>query len=253
MIYVTGDCHADWRRFYPNCFPEQKDMTRDDFVIVCGDFGIWHDVNGRETKKLDELATLPFTILFVDGNHENFSRLTTEFEEVDFYGGKAHKIRENIYHLERGYVFELQDKKFFCFGGASSHDIQDGILDPNDFKSEEEFKKTYSKWWLEGKMFRVKNQSWWEQEIPSAEEMNRGIENLKKNNNKVDFIISHCAPQSIAEVVGCGFYDSDKLTRYFDKINNTVSFEKWLFGHYHEDMNVFDKHVLLYYQFVRIV
>ena len=43
MIYITGDCHADYRKFSTDNFPEQKEMTRDDFVIVCGDFGIWHD------------------------------------------------------------------------------------------------------------------------------------------------------------------------------------------------------------------
>ena len=41
MIYVTGDCHGDWRRFQPNCFPEKKNMNRDDYIIACGDFGIW--------------------------------------------------------------------------------------------------------------------------------------------------------------------------------------------------------------------
>ena len=43
MIYITGDCHGDWKRFSSESFPEQKEMTRDDFVIVCGDFGIWED------------------------------------------------------------------------------------------------------------------------------------------------------------------------------------------------------------------
>ena len=44
MIYITGDCHADFTRFSTDAFPEQKDMTKDDFVIICGDFGgIWAD------------------------------------------------------------------------------------------------------------------------------------------------------------------------------------------------------------------
>ena len=40
MIYVTGDIHADPRRFDTSNFPEQKEMTKNDFVIVCGDFGL---------------------------------------------------------------------------------------------------------------------------------------------------------------------------------------------------------------------
>ena len=40
MIYITGDCHGDFRRFSRDNFPEQREMNREDFVIVCGDFGI---------------------------------------------------------------------------------------------------------------------------------------------------------------------------------------------------------------------
>ena len=40
MIYVTGDTHADFRRFSTREFPEQKELTKDDFVIICGDFGL---------------------------------------------------------------------------------------------------------------------------------------------------------------------------------------------------------------------
>lgn len=42
MIYITGDCHADFHRFNKENFPEQKEMNKDDYVIICGDFGgVW--------------------------------------------------------------------------------------------------------------------------------------------------------------------------------------------------------------------
>ena len=42
MIYITGDCHQDFQRFQTHNFPEQFEMTKEDFVIICGDFGgIW--------------------------------------------------------------------------------------------------------------------------------------------------------------------------------------------------------------------
>ena len=34
MIYVTGDCHGNFRRFQSDCFPEQANMTKDDTVII---------------------------------------------------------------------------------------------------------------------------------------------------------------------------------------------------------------------------
>lgn len=39
MIYATGDLHGNALRFQPEYFPEQAEMTKDDYMIVCGDFG----------------------------------------------------------------------------------------------------------------------------------------------------------------------------------------------------------------------
>ena len=140
MIYITGDTHADFSRFNTKNFPEQKKMTKDDIVIVLGDFGgIWYDCS-KERYWLDWLNDKSFTLVFVDGNHENFDRLYNEFPIIDFHSGKAHKIRDNIYHLMRGHIFDFEGKKFFAMGGASSHDIDDGILNPSDFADENEFK-----------------------------------------------------------------------------------------------------------------
>lgn len=250
MVYVTGDCHGDFRRFSTSIFPEQKEMTRNDFVIILGDFGgIW-SCSKEEKYWLDWLNDKPFTTLFVDGNHENFNMLYT-FPVVDFHGGKAHKIRDNIYHLMRGYVFDICDKKFFAFGGASSHDIQDGILDPNDFVDMDDFRDTYRRWQKYGKMFRVRGVSWWDQEMPSDEEIERGRQSLKTVNNEVDFVISHCAPQEVASLIG--FTDRDKLTWYFNELLwDGLKFTKWLFGHYHTNKQIMGKFICLYEQMIRI-
>lgn len=43
MIYITGDCHGNFERFNVNIFPEQKEMTKEDYVIICRDFGgVWN-------------------------------------------------------------------------------------------------------------------------------------------------------------------------------------------------------------------
>ena len=78
MIYITGDCHSNFERFNTGNFPEQKEMTKDDYVIICGDFGgVWNKdgESKMETSALDWLDGKAFTTLFVDGNHENFDRL----------------------------------------------------------------------------------------------------------------------------------------------------------------------------------
>ena len=253
MIFITGDCHADWSKFSTHSFPEQKEMTRDDYVIVCGDFGIWRPDN-TEKWWLKWLSEKNFTLLFVDGNHENFDRLySDEFEIVDFYGGKAHRICENVYHLMRGYVFELCGKKFFAFGGASSHDIQDGILEPSDYKSTKELMNDYNKRTQRGEMLRINHISWWQQEMPSEDEMKIGLETLRNNGNKVDYIVSHCCPQEVASLFSHGFYKPDKLTDYFNTVARTTEFSKWFFGHYHNNKQILDKFIMLYEQIVRVV
>ena len=78
MIYITGDCHSNFELFNTWNFPEQKEMTKDDYVIICGDFGgVWNKdgESKMETSVLDWLDGKAFTTLFVDGNHENFDRL----------------------------------------------------------------------------------------------------------------------------------------------------------------------------------
>jgi hypothetical protein len=252
VIFITGDCHADWSKFSTDSFPEQKEMTRDDYVIVCGDFGVWHPDN-TEKWWFRWLSEKNFTLLFVDGNHENFDRLYgDEFEVVDFHRGKAHKIRENIYHLMRGYVFTICNKKIFAFGGASSHDIDDGILDLKDYKSKRELIEDYNKRTKRGEMLRINHISWWEQELPTEEEMQFGLDTLDKNDNKVDFIITHCCPQQIASLFSHGTYKPDKLTSYFNAVAEKVKFSKWFFGHYHNNEQILDKFIMLYEQIVRV-
>lgn len=108
MIFITGDIHGDPTRFSINNFPEQKEITRDDFVIICGDFGlIWaQEESKREKYWLDWLEDKPYTTLFVDGNHENFARLNACPVE-NWHGGKVHKIREHVIHLMRGEYKQL--------------------------------------------------------------------------------------------------------------------------------------------------
>lgn len=251
MVYVTGDCHGSFRKFATKHFPEQKEMTRADIVIICGDFGIWND-DSDERHWLKWLNEKPFTTVFVDGNHENFDRLySTEFPVVDFHGGKAHQIRPNIYHLMRGYLFEFEGKKFWCFGGAQSHDISDGILDADDYETPEAFIAAVRQYSRYGKMSRINHISWWKQELPSQEEMDFGWKTLEDCNFEVDFIISHCCPQDVASALG--FHGSDVLTMYFNEVARKTKFTRWFFGHYHGEESVWSKFILHYDKIERIL
>lgn len=225
-------------------------MTKEDYVIICGDFGgVWNkEVENKEEKHLlDWLEEKPFTTLFVDGNHENFDRLYSYPVEL-WHGGKVHKIRRSVIHLMRGQIYEIDGKSFFTFGGASSHDIESGILDPED----PDFKE--KKKWLdrEWQSYRVNHITWWAQELPSEEEMQEGRVNLAAHDNQVDFIVTHCCATSTQMLIDEQKLKPDIETDYLEEIKRTIQFKKWLFGHYHDNRNVSKKEILIYEQFVRI-
>jgi len=175
-----------------------------------------------------------------------FTRLK-QWRRIDYHGGKAHRIRDSIYHLMRGYVFEFDGKSFFTFGGAKSHDIQDGILRLENYKSLSDMIKDYKMRtiWL-GQMIRMNEISWWKDEQPSAYEMQRGIDNLKKVDFKVDYVITHTCPQRICEIMSDRF-KPEKLSLYFDKlIDMGLQFEGWHYGHFHKDVTFDNKYHLHY-------
>ena len=101
--------------------------------------------------------------------------------------------------------------------------------------------------------YRVNHYSWWKEELASEEEMVTGIENLMKNDNKVDYIITHCASSSTQMNMGCkSSYKSNSQTDYFDYIKNNVEFDAWYFGHYHMDKWLNSKERVIYKDIQRI-
>ena len=48
MIYITGDTHGNYDKFAVKNFAEQVLMTKDDYVIICGDFGFWKDNSNQK-------------------------------------------------------------------------------------------------------------------------------------------------------------------------------------------------------------
>ncbi len=238
MIYVTGDCHGGFQRFGIKYFPNQKAMCRDDCVIITGDFGgVWDD-SPREVYWLDWLEEKPFTTLFVDGNHENFDRLS-ELPVHQWRGGKVRYIRPHVLHLMRGQVFEIGGLMWFTMGGAASHDIQDGILDPAapDFEQEYWFKR---RTW---QMFRVKGVSWWHEELPSDEEYEEAVRNLERASWQVDCVLTHCAPTSIQQKLDTN-YTPDRLTDFLQTVMERCRFDYWFFGHYHRNEIIDEKYIL---------
>ena len=68
----------------------------------------------------------------------------------------------------------------------------------------------------------------------------------------VDYIITHCCPSSVQDAFSGGLYRRDALTDFFDEIRDCCKFQYWFFGHYHENIVVQKRFVMLYEQMLRL-
>ncbi len=219
-VFITGDIHgldSEMRRFTTSQFPEGKQLTKKDYVVILGDFGwLWYHPKHPKFKSdrywLRWLQQKPWTTLFIDGNHENYELLGA-LDSVKQFSGEVGKVNDSVFHLKRGYVYKLAGKTFFAFGGAESTD----------------------------KDTRKPGIHWWPQEIPSVEEQNFGLANLKQFCNEVDFILTHTAPAGIIEQIATlnnidlSSRVADPTAVFLEGIATKVTFEKWFFGHFHID------------------
>ena len=143
------------------------ELTKEDYIIICGDFGLCWAKDKTFEYHCKNFAEKPYTILWVQGNHENYDMIG-EYPLEEWHGGKArHIIRDKVILLERGQVFEIDGKTFFTFGGASSHDIQGGILDRQTVDFAEQ-KRRADRNYLP---YRILQESWWPQELPTEGEL----------------------------------------------------------------------------------
>lgn len=229
MFTITGDTHAERARFTYRNSAMDTHLLKGDYLFVCGDFGYIFDDDERERDFLDYMARKPYTICFVDGNHENFDVINS-FPIEEWCGGKVHVIRRDkegnpkIIHLMRGQVYEVKDrdmgvKKIFTYGGAYSID----------------------------KALRIPGRSWWQQEMPSDEEMKEGIHNLKKHDYKVDYIITHAAPEETMNIFHPNHEHEKPLNNFLEWVRENVEYKHWYMGHLHRDEDVWRHQTILWF------
>ena len=250
MIYITGDTHGEFGRFSNRRMRNQgMELMENDYVIVCGDFGLCWAKDRTFDYNCKFFSEKKYTILWIQGNHENYDMIA-EYPMEEWHGGKVrHIIKDKVILLERGQVFEIEEKTFFTFGGASSHDIQGGVLDREDIDFDEQRRRAIER----DIPFRIVHESWWKEELPSEEEMNEGRKNLEKHGYKVDYVLTHCCSSRIQDQLDKGpghLLKPDILTEYLQELEEKLQYSHWFFGHYHMELDVDEKHSLLYNEIV---
>lgn len=219
MIYVTGDTHGGhdsrilWQHYL---LPFLKPQ---DTLIVAGDFGIgFHNTDTQtETQFLDFLSEQPCTLLFCDGNHEDFNTLNS-YPVMQWNGGKVHQLRHNVLHLMRGEIYTLEGKTLLVMGGGYSLD----------------------------RISRIEGYDWWPEEMPNQADYDNCLANLEKYNYEVDTILTHTAPCESVEylsripTLGIKGYlpEEFRLTSFLQTLQRKVRYSHWYFGHFHVDREI---------------
>lgn len=213
MIYVTGDTHGEL-----SCFENAavRKLKKNDTLIVCGDFGFLWDDSEEERKNLKYLSKRRYNIMFVDGTHENFDMIDT-YPIVDYMGGKARKIANNIYYMIRGQIYEIDGKTVFGFGGGESPE----------------------------KELRMQAGKWWKREMPSLDEMRDAFENIKRHGLKVDYVITHEPSASVKNMIDHKS-EINSVAAFFDELAKNIEFKKWFFGSLHIDRKITSKHYAIF-------
>ena len=230
-IFVTGDTHGEhsWHKLSTKSWPTQKELTKDDYLIVAGDWGgIWEmpPDKGSSAYRIKSYNERNFTTLFVDGNHDRHDYYATLPVET-WNGGKIHRVSDSIIHLMRGQVFDIDGRRIFTMGGADSVD----------------------------KLWRIPGVSWWPEEMPNIAEYNEAVANLGRVGFKVDYVITHCCGTQLLYQMYTHHSQPDTLTNFLWDLekDHGLEFKTWFFGHHHQDITFDDgKHRCLYHNIVEV-
>jgi len=223
-IYITGDKHGSFLPIFK--MVEKNEINKEDILIIAGDAGyIWNNDYIYKVETLEQVFR--GTVVFIDGNHENFD-LLNGFEVVEWFGGRAHKLGERVFHLMRGEIYSIYGNNFFTFGGGRSTD-QDR---------------------------RIEGESWWKDEEPTTEELEAGYKKLMENIDEIDYVISHETPEFAREFISRQKeIDEDyvlpyNLEKWYNAVTEGKRFKKWYCGHMHVDMLITSTLRVLYYDIV---
>lgn len=214
MLYVTGDTHGMYaERFEREILPYAAAWTKDDVLLIAGDFGFVFQPKPSEAEEeaLAKLSQLPFTVAFIDGNHECFPRLGGYPPEY-WMGGTVHRLAPNIVHLLRGECYQIGGKSVLCMGGGYSLD----------------------------KALRRPGVSWWAEEMPGLAEYAKCRRSMERLHHQVDIVLTHTAPTSVIYRLGWTLSPEAMLNDFLEEMRRSLTYGHWYFGHLHIDQDFGD-------------
>ncbi len=210
MIYITGDTHRDFLRFY------ELNANKDDMVIILGDVGINYFLDEIDIMYKESLRKIKPKLFCIRGNHEERPENIETYKEIEMFGGKV-LIEEdypNLIFAKDGETYNIDGKSVLVIGGAYSVD--------------KELRLLYG-------------HKWFKDEQLTIEEMNNILNKVKGKH--FDIVLTHTCPYKYEprEVFMPGLNQSkvDKSMEHFlDEIEENISYDKWYCGHYHTEKQI---------------
>ena len=156
-IAFAGDWHANTR--WAKTAVRYAADEGADVVVQLGDFG--YSFTAEFVRGLDRtLEATELSVLFVDGNHEDFSTLL----RYPIRDNGLRQVSERIWHLPRGFRWNWGGVSFLAVGGAHSVD----------------------------RPWREPGTSWWPQETLTTEDIERAVAG-----GQADVLLTHDCPAGV--------------------------------------------------------
>lgn len=221
IIAFLGDTHGN-TPFALKAISE-ADNRNCKIIMQLGDFGIWdHTPGGIKFLDMidDALEDRDMTLIFCDGNHENFDSLLALPVSDDGF----RRVRKNILHAPRGHIWELYGVTFMAMGGAHSIDGPRGAWPQSRGPG---YDRMYGEFNLG---------AWWPQETIKVEEAYDAKEAAlayRESGNEIDVLIAHDCPAGVS-IPGITGYPAGDMNRELLADVCDAAEAKYIFcGHYH--------------------
>ena len=275
-IFVCGDLHwfdlyyNDAKKLNPKFWKESQTLTKDDVLIVLGDFWyLWYPlIKEKELEELEKQA---------DIYKKQLSKLDKDTEEYNMIQEKLIKLK---IHMKRDYKsIKEQRKNLDKLAGMNytiavvpwNHENYTEIFNLPETEKwwnkvwelkrktgsiyflkrgevyQINWRTIFAIWWALSidKARRKENIDWWKLEYLTDQEIKKVLENTEKYKEKwVDYILTHTCPISIARKI-VDYWNEWKLR---DEVSDLLEivYKSWIkfkqrhFGHFHKDITIYD-------------
>lgn len=228
-VYVTGDIHSGLDMQKLRDWELGDSLGSDDHLIIAGDFGFPWDFSAEECADIAWLESRPYTVLFVDGNHERFDHWEERPMEP-WHGGLTQRLSDtsSIRRLMRG-------------------------------RSSISTARRYSPWavpqaWTGNTACRIPAGGL-RSSRTSAISIPRG-QGSTRSAGRSTASSPIPAPRACSPTLypdpGWERPDVDRLTGFLDELEDRLDYKRWYCGHFHRDGNPDERHTVLYDRIVRL-